>query len=472
MNNTHYLKTLVDAVQTNATVSISGTVPISNSYLADLGDISTNSMILADAVTSNKFQCEITNTAAVSNSYFADLGDIKTNTSDTASQAADITTNTGVIAGAISANKFQCNITNSPAVTVTSGSVSVSNFPATQPVSGTVSIGNTPSVTVSSGSINATCSGTVAISGTSSNNITQLGGNSIATNSGVSGAGCLRINVATDDAVYANLYGLLADARYLTTHYTAMTVGGYGVIKDTQQPLPNDASATYNYSNVGPMDGFGGSIKYTSSDTTKDYNGAASGAQEWIIWSYVSNSSTKSSQGYQPSASDGTDSFSPSPAIYEYNRIYTDITSSIAYNFGNIIWQNNGNSKYCRFIPAQYAEAPFWYVQVPGNGGRLFLDTLDIVSTDSTAGHDLYVKIYNQIWNSSMAKLVEYVLFEIHVLAGQNKTIDLKGLPSIAVNEKFAPASSYLNTVWVMVNTSPAATSNGSVHLKCRIYRS
>src|SRR6478736_6495764 len=373
----------------------------------------------------------------------------------------------------------------SGSVSVSSGTISVDNFPATQPVSGsvtvsgTVSVGNSPAVTVTSGSINATCSGTVnvgnspavtvtsgsiaisntpavtvssgtvAISGTPavtvssgtfslsgqpiSVNQTQFNGVAVSVGSGVNGTGVQRVTMATDDTLFINLTKLITDSRFLTTSYTSLVVGGYSsAISGTDwQVTPNTSGSTYIKTNVQPM--CKGDLSYFSSDTSKDYYGAATGAAEFIYESYQVSTTSKNNNAYAPLASDGSDTFVMSSTIYEIVRFYLHLwNGSSTSNIGDLSFQDQHTSKYCRYVPAGFNESPMWYVQVPGSNGIVFFDSMSVNCDHLTNG--IYIQLVQQIWNATTTTASQYtdtVLFSTHIKAGTEYTIDLKGLPPV-----------------------------------------
>jgi hypothetical protein len=140
-----------------------------------------------------------------------------------------------------------------------SGSVSVSNFPSTQPISGSVSITGTPSVTISSGSVSVSSipaiTGSVSISGTPTCNVTQLNTNTIATNSGVVGSGVQRVCMANDDLNLKCMNNLGFDFRYLSlnsdTVYSKFTKVQAKTYPPTQF-ISGNASGTNNFGTGTP----------------------------------------------------------------------------------------------------------------------------------------------------------------------------------------------------------------------------
>ena len=435
----------------SGSVTVSGTVSVGNSP--------------AVTVTSGSINATCSGTVNIGNSPAVTV----TSGSIGISNTPAVTVSSGSINATCSGT---VNVGNSPAVTVTSGSIAISNTPAVTVSSGTVAISGTPAVTVSSG--------TVSLSGQPiSVNQTQFNGVAVSVGSGVNGTGVQRVTMATDDTLFINLTKLITDSRFLTTSYTSLVVGGYSsAISGTDwQVTPNTSGSTYIKTNVQPM--CKGDLSYFSSDTSKDYYGAATGAAEFIYESYQVSTTSKNNNAYAPLASDGSDTFVMSSTIYEIVRFYLHLwNGSSTSNIGDLSFQDQHTSKYCRYVPAGFNESPMWYVQVPGSNGIVFFDSMSVNCDHLTNG--IYIQLVQQIWNATTTTASQYtdtVLFSTHIKAGTEYTIDLKGLPpvtnatSATISLPPTPLANYRNVIFLFVKADAVGGSSGGVRVNCKTYR-
>jgi hypothetical protein len=544
--NTAELYTCVDHTQHMLKVDtrkIQGTDVSVNSGTKDNGTqricIAENDVLLsqlANGVFNDAYQCSVLNFPevqtitgginmaqinGVTTSVYSgnrDTGTQRVAIADDDINVAAMNTKLGTLAGAVSSNKFQCELPGNSIVltaldyaSYASNGNAISDFIGTanriQKFSGGTTLSNSfcyPSAgpgnmsadptyqnytgskpgavqrmciatdDVNMAAINtstSTIAGSIASSKIQAN-VSQVGGVAVSVNSGVNGTGVQRVTIATDDTLLSNLSKLFADYRFLSTNFVPVILGGMAVLSGNTvfYCVPNNSSYTFTESNTGPPI-VSAQITVTGSGS-KDYTGV-DGAQAINYSYYTSSSSTANAAG--------TALFSNSESLldfpYEVPRWYVSTFQNETKNVNNLVLSNSIGPTYITFIPAGCSESVKWYAQVPGNGGKIYLKKLTIVSCDTTAD-GCTVKIMFKAWNKTTGALAfQAVLYEQYFKNMQGSvTIDLSYLQQIGTNTGlnwgFWTSNIYASAVCMYVKGSSVTTQTVGVYLSCNVFRS
>lgn len=489
-NTDKYLKIISDAILAG-TVSGSSNIASLAGHAVDtkdgdkttgtlrvtIADNDTNLIKLSNAVTSSKFQCEITNeptvaidgtvnvsgTVVANNQMFTDLDDCIDTTNHVVAQnlqqitgytvevgpgsvsgplesiigvqrvciadndtnLSQMNTKLGTLSGGITSSKYQCEITNTPSVTVSSAVVS--GTVAVSSVAGTVGV-----------------SGSVSLTGSTNNvNVVNIGGVAAQVGTGTM-ANSLRVNMATDDTIHLNILNSLYDHRYLTTKYWCHMLGGTisqgQLLSSKWCCIPNDSSCTWDETNTEP-------VVYNDNWLYNFDNGDDDGSNNGAVYYYVTFTDNNSTSGGSTTAttlvSIGGSYLATLLHLWSIERIVFSTSSTNTANTGNIWFTNNSTSKGWAYCPAGKGICSLFNIVMPAGNNRFFLDKLTCQSLDFTnTNRGFRIKI--EMWVSLVstnAVLFKYNIFETQVNSLQQTIFDLSDCNTTATWSSYSNSS-------------------------------
>lgn len=323
-------------------------------------------------------------------------------------------------------------------------------------------------VTVGNSSIPVTSASTLNV------NVTQWNGTTAQSGSG-SFTGALRVNIASNDVVGLNLYRLLQEPRalYNLTSNTTMDVhiGGFSssIIGTDWIVLPNNSSGSITIADVNCYQS--NSTFSIITDASSDYVGF-DGAQSLIYGTAFTVQSNVTAQSVSITSASTT--VTPTSTALEVIEFYTGLDGQNSKNNINDIFIKNNSSKYIAMIPAGYGKGFPYYIVIP-SAGTVFLEKLIVTNNEpSVAGRGMRVKIIvRSVLTSSVSTIArEYTVFSASVPTLQSVEFDLKNLlPIRPIWTSNATHTDYIMLAVKGDNEGGTGTTAGSAFLTAKLYR-
>lgn len=403
---------------------------------------------------------------------------------------AAINSSSATVAGAVSAGKMQCEVTNNVSADILIGGLAPStgdgfyggvgdnvqrvvianNDPLLSSIDGNISgmklcfddgehklrvwsdtgqVSVSGAVTLSgtSNAVNATCTGAVSLTGsTNAVNATLVTINgsttaavAIPTGTGVT-TNTIRTNLATDDVMSLNILYSLYDHRYLSTKFLSYMMGGTipsgQLLSSKWCCIPNDSSCTYDETNTEPQM-YQGLYNYHANHSDDYGTGPGSTVLYWHFYTSVVGANPQTSN-VSLSGSADTNFSSIVSTNQEIYRLYiVPDTNSQRTNTGDCIISNvsSTNALPWMMIPAGNCLGRHWSIIMPIGANRFYLDSLVCQSLDFTnANRGFRVKIELWISYTPTGDVLQTInLFETQILHSQSVTFDLSSIPIVQV---------------------------------------